>query len=354
MKPTRAFSLLDVETLRLALLGSSVIDWLRLPFTTREEVDHFLRLCRIDPDSTTDGVWIRSVLADAVGYLRESLGWDIPAEIAEPTELHDLFFYASGAKAPQLRRLACTVLKVCHVIYHIEARDLYHRVPLSEESFGELATAQITAAFEQMKLDGFPISTVDASAKTRASLISKLLQKSDTLAARIYDRTRFRVIVGTRDDVLPVLHGLIQRLFPFHLVVPGQTQNSLVDFARVAATTPEWAPFLGELQFGVDFLDQNQRTSVNEFTGTTYQMLKLVVDMPLRINEALISPEVAATTRSRAVCCLVEIQIVDAETLQANERGDNGHARYKERQRVLINHRLARGLAASFTRKPGT
>jgi hypothetical protein len=38
---------------------------------------------------------------------------------------------ASGLGEPRLRKLACIVLKVCHVLFHVEARDLFQRLPMS-------------------------------------------------------------------------------------------------------------------------------------------------------------------------------------------------------------------------------
>ena len=48
----------------------------------------------------------------------------------------------------------------------------------------------------------------------------------------------------------------------------------------------------------------------------------------------------------------VEFQVVDAETAQTNERGDNAHARYKKRQLRRVLSRLSRGLVVPKRRKP--
>ena len=347
-----AMTLLDVEALRLILLGSSVIDWRRLAFTSREEVDRFLRLCRFDPDSSSDQAWMRGVVRDAAEYLRGTFRYRVAPAVADPPEIHDLFLHASGAGEPKYRKISCIILKLCHVITHIEGRDLFHRLPLAEEAFGEMAEARVMAVFQEMKDAGFPIREVRSSAKSRASLISKLLQKAETLAAEIYDRNRFHVIVARRDDVLPVLHGLTRRLFPFHLVVPGQSENSLIDFRAICDATLAWKPFLRALQFGLDFSNASGRKGKrvkigrNESSGSTYQVLKFVVDLPLRIDDRLISPEIMAATRARTVHHLVEIQIVDAATARLNDKGENQHKRYKRRQRLRVLRRLSRGLAA--------
>lgn len=360
LKSLDQLGLQDVESLRLILLGTSVVDWQRLAFESREQVDAFLRLCLFDPDSPEDQAWMRGILQDAVAYLRETFRYRVAEQVANPEEVHDLFLYASGAKEPRFRKIACIVLKVAHVIHHIEGRDLYHRLPLAEESFGVMAEERVMTACRQMMDAGFPILEASSSAKSRTSLITKLLQKKETLAAQIYDRTRFRLVSRHREEILPVLHCLTQRLFPFNLVVPGQTQNSLIDFAELCAATPAWKPFLGKLQFGPDF-EAGQRPSKsrrrrqsdvgrNEFSGSTYKVLNFVVDLPLRIEEKAVTEDIAKATRARTVFCLVEIQIIDADTARQNDEGENSHDRYKHRQKLRVLRRLSRGLVVP--RKP--
>ena len=144
-------ALLDVEALRLVLLGTSVIDWRRLAFTEPCEVNHFLRLCRFDPESRTDQAWMRGVISDAVKYLRETFHYRVPSQVAEPAKIQDLFLFASGSGEPRFRKIACIVLKLCHVIHHIEGRDLFHRLPLAEEVFGAMAEERVKAVFQQMR-----------------------------------------------------------------------------------------------------------------------------------------------------------------------------------------------------------
>src|SRR4051794_28281488 len=124
----------ELERIRLILRGGSVIDWRRLHFKTRDEVDRFLKLCQLDAARVEDEAWMRQVLADSVEYLRKTFSYRVHAAVAHPDEIHDLFLYASGAKEPKkYRRIACIVLKVMHVIQHIEGRDLLFRLPVSEQ-----------------------------------------------------------------------------------------------------------------------------------------------------------------------------------------------------------------------------
>src|SRR5205823_13194069 len=111
----------DLERMRLILGGGSVIDWRRLHFQTKEEVDHYLRLCLSEPDDPFDRARLQRILDEAVAYLRPSFRYRVAEEVARPRQVQDLFLLAAGAREPQrLRRIACLVLKVMHVVHHVE------------------------------------------------------------------------------------------------------------------------------------------------------------------------------------------------------------------------------------------
>src|SRR6188472_1857229 len=98
----------ELERIRLILRGGSVIEWRRLHFRTRDEVDRFLRLCQIDPSQPHDEAWARLILGEAVEYLRRTFNYRVAEPVANPHEIHDLFLFASGEKEPKrLRKIAC-------------------------------------------------------------------------------------------------------------------------------------------------------------------------------------------------------------------------------------------------------
>src|SRR5258706_80957 len=258
--------------MRVGLRGGSVIDGRRLHFQNKEEVDHYLRLCLFDPDDPFDRARLQRILDEAVDYLRTSFRYRVAEEVARPRELQDLFLLASGAREPQrLRRIACIVLKVMHVVHHVEARGLLHRARVSEDELAQLVTGRVDYAIGQLRRAGMPILAAAGSVKTRHSLITKLLAKKETLAAQIYDRVRYRVVTAHRDDVLPVLVRLCDVLVPFNFVVPGQTQNTLFSFRRLVRDTPTLRKLAPELQAGLHLEEHDRREGnappANELTG---------------------------------------------------------------------------------------
>src|SRR6266446_6658513 len=336
----------DLERMRLILRGGSVIDWRRLHFQSKEEVDHYLRLCLFDPDDPFDRARLQRILDEAVDYLRTSFRYRVAEEVARPREVQDLFLLASGVgEAQRLRRIACIVLKVMHVVHHVEARGLLHRARVSEDELAQLVTARVDHAIAQLRRAGMPILSAAGSVKTRHSLITKLLAKKETLAAQIYDKVRYRVETTDRDHVLPVLVRLCDLLIPFNFVVPGQTQNTLISFRELLRDWPSLKPLAPELQ--MDLQEEEQEPEQNEFSGDSYKMLNFVAELPVRLPERAVD-----AGDGRIAFCMVELQLVDRETALANERGENAHLRYKRRQLRRVLRRLSRGLVVPRRPKP--
>ncbi|WP_141324390.1 TIGR04552 family protein [Myxococcus sp. AB025B] len=335
----------ELERIRLILRGGSVIDWRRMHFQTREEVDRFLRLCQLDLSQPHDEAWARSVLAESVVYLRKTFNYRVADAVAQPTEIHDLFLLASGAKGEvRHRRIACVVLKVMHVIQHIEGRDLLFRLAISEAELAELVTERVQGVAREMQAKGLPVVEFAHSIKTQDSLVTKLLAKKETVAAQVYDRTRFRIVTRAREDLLPVLYYLTQWLFPFHLVVPGQTENTLLPFRSVLEENPHFEQVTHRLHLDKDY-EAREDKSGNSFSGNTYRALNFVVDLPVRMDAHLPAPhEDTRSRKGRVIISLVEFQIVDQETARLNEQGENAHDAYKRRQKKRVLKRLSQGL----------
>ena len=335
----------DLERMRLILRGGSVIDWRRLHFKTREEVDQYLRLCLFEPDDPFDRDRLQRILDEAVDYLRTTFRYVVAEEVAQPARVQDLFLLASGVGNTKLRRIACLVLKVMHVVHHIEAVGLLHRARVSEDELCQLVTQRVDNCMEQLRREGFPVVAAAGSVKTRHSLITKLLAKKETLAAQIYDRVRYRVVTDDRDHVLPVLIRLCDLLVPFNFVVPGQTQNTLICFRQLLRDWPSLRNMAPQLQVGL--LDDEQEPEHNEFSGESYKVLNFVAELPVRLPERAVD-----VGDGRIAFCMVELQLVDRETAEANESGENAHLRYKRRQLRRVLRRLSRGLVVPRARKP--
>ena len=99
-----------------------MIDWHRLYFTDRDEVDRFLRVNELDPNDAHDMRRLGELRAAAVEYLERHLGLQIPDEVASGVPPRDLLLIAS--QKGRRRTHACVVLKVMHVLHHLAGRWL--------------------------------------------------------------------------------------------------------------------------------------------------------------------------------------------------------------------------------------
>src|SRR5690606_37675611 len=86
------------------------------------------------------------------------------------------------------------------------------------------------------------------SVKSRESTITKLLSKRESVATQIFDKVRYRIITRERCDVLSVMNHLTNNLVPFNLVVPAQTENSLLSFRGLIEENPRLKELVPQLQ----------------------------------------------------------------------------------------------------------
>jgi uncharacterized protein (TIGR04552 family) len=344
----------ELEELRLLLRGGSVIDWRRLHFQAPAEVDAFLKLNLFDLEEPRDERRLRAVLSQAVEYLRGAFGYRVAEPVARPEDLRELFLFASGTLEPRKhRRIACVVLKVMHVIHHLEARELLFRTPLREADLAERVHRRIMAEADRMRALGLPVVEFRGNVKSRESLVTKLLAKRESVAAQVFDRVRYRVVTERPDQIAPVVRHLAHHLFPFNYTVPGQTQNSLVRFDDLLARHPEGDRLAAELQLPLEAERRDPAEPRNEFSGRGFRVLNFVVDIPVRVDELLPPLDPMADELGSVVFSLVEFQVVDAETARHNESGDSSHERYKRRQLQRVLRRLSRGLVVpKRKRKP--
>jgi uncharacterized protein (TIGR04552 family) len=327
----------DVEAVRLLLRGDSVIDWHRLAFEDHAEVDRFLRLNEFDPESDDEMGRLEDIRLDAVEYLGRVYNLPIPDEVAEDVAARDLFLMASRTGPHQ--RHACVVLKVMHIIHHIAGRAALLSVPISDDAIFHEIELKVVKVVEELRAAGAPIGEFEWSRKPRDSQITKLLAKRSTLAANIYDKLRFRLIVPQAHDLVPTLATLLRQLVPFNYVVPGESVNQLVDLQRVMESTPRTRAVTANLQH--EWEDDDKHQPYNEFSGPEYRIVNFVADLPLRLERLLPNTEIAPDM-SHVVFVLTEFQIADKDTANKNEQGACSHEAYKARQHERVRVRLLR------------
>ena len=317
-------TLADTDSVRLMLRGDSVIDWHRLSFADHEEVDRFLRLNEFDPESDEEMARLEDIRGEAVDYLSRAFAMAIPDEVADELPARDLFLVASSSGPHQ--KWACVVLKVMHIIHHIAGRAGLLKMSVSDEIIFREIELKVVQVVEQLRAAGAPLTEFEWSRKPRDSQITKLLAKRSTLAASIYDKLRFRLIVPHHSDIAPMLATLTRQLIPFNYIVPGESVNQLIDVEQLLD------PRTGEVPRALPF---------NEFSGPEYRIINFVADLPLRV-ERLIPRAEMPHDLCHVVFVLTEFQVADKATALLNESGASSHEAYKSRQHERVRMRLFR------------
>ena len=339
------FTLADLTAIRNLLRGGSVIDWHRLYFTDRDEVDRFLRVNELDPRDEDDMRRLAELRELAVEYLERHLGFQIPDEVAHGVPPRDLLLIAS--QKGKRRAYACIVLKVMHVMHHLAGRELLTKLPVSDDQIFHLVEEKVLRTVEELKSVGCQVVEFEWSRKHADSLITKLLAKKESIAADVYDKLRFphdhqlRGAAGVRDARAGPAPGPVQLRHPRavgerHHQDPRDAGVARRRCASSCPRSPIWRPSP----------PTRSPSPQNEFSGPGYRVINFVADLPVRMDKFLCRApdDPLFAENGTIVFVLTEFQIIDARTAENNERGENSHEKYKERQFARVKARLMHGM----------
>ena len=338
------FTIGDLTAIRNLLRGGSVIDWHRLYFTDRDEVDRFLRVNEMDPTDENDMRRLGELREAAVEYLERHLGFQIPDEVAHGVPPRDLLLIAS--QKGRRRTHACVVLKVMHVMHHLAGRELLTKLPVSDDQIFHLVEEKVLRTVEELKAVGCPVVEFEWSRKHADSLITKLLAKKESIAADVYDKLRFRMITNTEEQLIFVMRELTQRLIPFNFVIPGQSENDIIKIRETLDRSPSLKRYLPEITDLAAVAADKKPSAQNEFSGPGYRVINFVSDLPVRIDKYLCRrpDDPMFSEYGTIVFVLTEFQIIDVRTAENNESGENSHEKYKDRQAARVKARLMHGM----------
>ena len=328
-----------LEAVRLCLDdSSSPLDWHRLAFRDAREVARFLGVNRADLDDPFDRARLDHLLAEAVSYVRRHFGYRIPPEVEYPERYEDLFLLASDTRLKRPQVLACVVLKLMHVLNHLDAHSLLHESAIRESEIERAVERCLMREADTMMANGVPISSFVGNRKSRDSTITKLVVKRDVTAGEILDRVRFCMITAEEDDIVPALGHLLRHVLPFNHVLARESVNTLVDLDRWLSGQQG----LRSLYTAVHASEDPHSRRVNEFSSDGYRAVNFVVEVPVRLDRL---PSQADRTfepaQGRVVYVQAELQVMDSATARNNEVGDNSHQQYKLRQRRAAERRLS-------------
>jgi uncharacterized protein (TIGR04552 family) len=334
------FTLVDLEGIRVLLRGGSVVDWHRLNFVSEEEAEAFVRAQEIDPNDPGDVARIEQVKESAIHYLKRHFDFPVPKPVAKK-DLAGLLMLASSKGHRQL--CACTILKVMHIIHHLEARELLFLLPTADEEVFQWVEQKVYRVMAGALANDFPILEFIGGRKNKDSLYTKLLSKPDVSASQIYDKVRFRIVTRSGEDIFPVLNYVQRSLVPFNFVIPGQSTNTLLRFSDYCQSEPALSRLVPDLQLPLD-LEDGLTAIDNRFTAPSYRVVHFIADVPVRVPKKVLEDAPPQTADlGHTIFVQTEFQVIDRQTDESNETGDASHKAYKERQKLAVMHRLKVG-----------
>jgi len=332
--------LADVDAIRLVLKGSSIVDWRRLNFESRAQAVEFVGAQEFVLENPEDQIRIEAIKKEAISYLRRTFRFPVPKPVEE-MHIVDLLMLASYKGHRQM--CACAILKVMNIIHHLEAHEFLFMLPISIQEVFRLVEEKVYRVIGSMLARGFPILEFIGGRKHKDSLYTKLLSKSDTTAASIYDKLRFRIVTRSKDDIFPILNYMLHHIFPFNYVIPAQSTNTMFHFRHYCEQHPHLSELFGKLQLSPDLEDVLIKME-NRYSASSYLTAHFVVDLPVRLPEQYLEKAPPAVQQLGPVIFMqTEFQLIDRKSDQNNELSEASHAAYKERQKNAVIRRLKAG-----------
>ena len=319
---------LDCLAVKFVLTGISVVDAVKSWFHDKKDVTEFLQLLEIDTDNPMDMAYLSDLHREAIDYLEDVLHYTVPLECQSVNEIHDLFLMARHEET-KLQTFACMILKIMHIMFHIRGHEVVFNTPISEAQLFQRLNNKTFAILDKMRTDGIGVVEFTSGKKSHTSLVTKLLAKRENLAAHIFDKMRFRVVLSNKKNLIQALIYLGRHLHPWNYVIPGQSQNNILSRGDLDS---EFGPDIMDQVFGREDVLKNEQE--NEFSGQTYRVINFVVDIPLRIDD------VAPQYTPAVAFAQTEIQLIDSETAKLNSQGENAHSHYKHRQLDRVRDRI--------------
>lgn len=289
--------------------GKSSIDLADLRVHDFSEATKFLCSYGYNPDNQKDKQVIHEVFAESIHFIDKYLlplcekgSRCPPKEVLLFEDIRQLLLFASSNddKLKSQKAWSCAILRVMHTIAHIEGLhrliDIETAADQIQQRFrehvyrdkkGRLWLGEVDSGVELYKIDW-------KRAKTRQSIILKLLHKRANVAENIFDLIGVRIVTKNLSDVMIVVKYLRQ-YFMVNLPNsnPARSRNTLFDVSRFRDNVemlrdmlvskrlaPEEFPRLIErLTRGSSDVESS---STNPHSSTTYRAIQLTCRQLIR------------------------------------------------------------------------
>lgn len=349
----------DPGVLQTLVGGTPALEIQNLNIRSLDEAHHFVRAYGYDLTKEEDREHLWRCYRRAVNYIRSHLlreGENIPEILADPHQMKDLanlLIYASTREVRQnsLQHWACAILKVMHVLVHLEndlfsqfSSDIQEQIlePLKRQVYKDpIAGTWLGGPQDdgRIQLEKFVIK----SFKSSESSINKLLAKPSAVAFTILDKVGVRFVTRYLVDVFRVLRFLQEHhLISYPHVIANESNNTIYPlnvFLEVMDGFSKGREYkLAEvderLRERLRRVGQDARylKKPNIFSSGDYRFLKFITRRLVHID--------LPGVRKLSFFYPYEVQIMDIETYTENLNGPSSHDQYKLRQKQMARQRI--------------
>lgn len=353
-----SFANLDPSILNVVLGSQATIDLPKMDVHSRDEAIQFIFTYGYDINDYKDAEVLWRTHRTAIEILEEEVldvGEELPPKVRNREELSDLtslLIIASYADGSALQKYACAILRVMHLIIHLEndlftsfTDDIQYQIlrPITEHiSKGEKDSFYLGHE-KEIALQDFSIKPF----KQTKSGVIKLLAKDNKLAMTLLDRVGIRFITNSIHDIFRVIQYLVDHhLISYPQTIMGQSKNLICPIDVFLEAQEAYVGIKGNHEENFEnfssILHQkldnwgvngNQLETPNEFTSEKFKFVKFVSRRFLKIDRGL-------DKEPLKFFYPFEVQIIDKETFEENEKTSASHHAYKERQRRAARRRV--------------
>ncbi len=364
-----------------------------------EEADHFIRNYGYDLDNPIENAELLGNYHEALNFIRkyflqpenpDGLKLEVPRKIFELHDLRQLFLMASYIQPIQSTEIqnhllgdwACALLKVMHTIAHIDKdlrasyfKDIQKQIfdrfykLIHRDSEGHLFLGENASDSQRVNLVAFETKPK----KSRESIILKLLHKSENVAEDIFDRVGIRFITESRFDALCLIKYLKDKMIIMTPnLKPSRSRNTLIHLEEFRS---QLNPLLAKIENGkiteAELISQLElaahppsRNSDNPHTSEFYRAIQFtcrqLIKLQNPIYEEIKALKIAVKSKpvSEDLSKMIErielshiqreirffypfeVQIMDKQSAEENEKGRSAHSQYKRAQVITALHRV--------------
>jgi uncharacterized protein (TIGR04552 family) len=355
----------------------------------------FFRGCGFDLAHPTHARELEQLFGEAVFFIRhvlltddERLRFPLPHELASLDDIRRLLILAS-VRTPRRRYVrlwACAALKVMQALANLEFSGKLRELQFARD---QIFTRIKSLVRDERKTGpvmrhgslAVRLKTIDwKDAKTRSSVVLKLLHKPESIVDEVFDYLGVRFVVPAEHDVPLLLRLLVESdIIVPHQVIGMRSRNSLLNleeargllglsrdlFATGTITREEFSDMTSRVPWGAPSSESSGQgrsgRRANVFTSNDYRAVQLTVRHLVRTpNPAyLVLDSLAGELRhyrgsERDADPLlaglvppeltryfpVEIQIMDESSYDISKFGPASHERYKHLQWLSVRDRV--------------